>query len=273
MSKICNNCKTSNEDDYLFCKNCGTPLENGAYTQSQSDRYNYNNNYYTAYTDDFDGITAEEMSCFIGSNSQGIMPKFSRMQLSNSKLSWCWPLAILSLIFGTFGASFWFFYRKMYKWAVIMLCLAVTLLGIRTALIWPPLKAAVENNSNEILIAMMDENSSNSERAEAMTKALESFTSELQKSPGYALYNYLVRGEQVVSVILLGLFGLYLYKQHCIKKIGVYKQNNTYNEFYNRGIQNMGGVSAGMAVLGVIIYIALKNALVILAAIITNAII
>ena len=33
MKKICSECKTENEEQFLFCKNCGNPLEEESKTE------------------------------------------------------------------------------------------------------------------------------------------------------------------------------------------------------------------------------------------------
>ena len=150
--KICSECGTENESDYIYCKNCGTLLtsptkpaepapakaepEHEFIAQTAPEPkveqpsfqpappvYNTANGS-AGYTPDSspitDGIPQEELALFIGKKSAVIMPKFIKMEITNSKVSWCWPAAILGFLFGPMGAALWFFYRKMYKTGALL---------------------------------------------------------------------------------------------------------------------------------------------------------
>ena len=58
---------------------------------------------------------------------------------------------------------------------------------------------------------------------------------------------------------IYGIFGMYLYKKHSIKKITEYMQLNSHSEYYNYGIAAIGGTTIGMAVLMVIIWAVISN--------------
>ena len=129
--KICSECGTENENDYIYCKNCGalltaapkpetvpesTAQETVPKTEHSSFRpapapeaaapafkpvppvYNTENGN-TGYTQSGapapDGIPQEEIALFIGKKSVVIKPKFIKMEITNSKTSWCWPAALL----------------------------------------------------------------------------------------------------------------------------------------------------------------------------------
>ena len=105
MNKICKECKQENEPEYNYCKNCGNKLDSDVKIKEENTAQNIN---YSKYSNPFgdigvEEISAEELSLFIGKKSNDILPKFQKMELTNSKISWCWPVAILSLIFGPFA--------------------------------------------------------------------------------------------------------------------------------------------------------------------------
>ena len=108
--KICPDCGTENEKEYIYCKNCGTPLKSKPSAEEKpqatqfvsSDAVNgeqpkaerqapppYGSPYmpygYTDYT--VDGIPADEVMTFVGKKAADICPKFMRMELTKSKVS------------------------------------------------------------------------------------------------------------------------------------------------------------------------------------------
>ena len=123
-NKICSECGTENEEKFKFCKNCGKELEPQKFEQNDYNTTSNNQPYGQYGYNDFiipetEGIPNEEVATFVGRKAGKIIPKFAKMQATNSKISWCWPVAILSYFFGPVGAAFWYLYRKMYKMATI----------------------------------------------------------------------------------------------------------------------------------------------------------
>lgn len=254
MGKICKNCATVNDDKFCYCKNCGTPLDatekvnNGAgYTKSY---YNYSN----PVLEEIDGISTEEIGVFVGANKQKIIDKFSKMSITSSKLSWCWPAAILSLFFGFFGAAFWLFYRKMYKYGAIALTIAVIVLGINTAVTYQPTIEFFEQAANAFY-----ELKGTSPDFQSFSNLFGQALSHLSATRPMMLSNFLNEVATYAATTIYGLFGMYLYKKHTVKKIAEYRLVNKDSEYYSYGIKTIGGTSTGMAVLIVIITIALQN--------------
>jgi len=159
MKKICSECKTENEEQFLFCKNCGNPLEEESKTEepiikpvvenNSQPVYNVQNPYGVPVENLYEvkkqqnsfeepgsvsGIEKEEFTTFIGKNGDKIYSKFAKMEYSGSKISWCWPAAILQYTLGFLGGAIWFFYRKMYGLGIVVF-LITTLLGIPTFLL------------------------------------------------------------------------------------------------------------------------------------------
>lgn len=172
--KICHECGTENEQEYLYCKNCGADLnkteDNTANSQTQYTPPNYNSNYNqdksTAdafIVDSIDGIPMEQIGLYVGKKSDYYCRKFSRMELTMSKISWHWPAAVLGFLFGPFGSAIWCFYRKMYKVAFILVAIGILLSGITCALTYNDSTLALE----EIIKA------SRLESVEEMLEALE----------------------------------------------------------------------------------------------------
>lgn len=275
--KICSECGTENERDYTYCKNCGAPLVKaepeakpefigneaearsdtgsfdagaGAYTPPNG-APNYAGapyspyNTYTSYA--IDGVPAEDVAFFVGKKSAEIMPKFMKMEITRSKVSWCWPAAILGFIFGPLGAAIWFFYRKMYKIALILLAIG-TVLAFTTA--------ALTYNAGAQDISSIFESITEGD-ADALLDTFRSIESE--ETAATLLASGLNSIAGLATCVLAGLFGFYAYKNHCVRSIKGFIQNGIDQRYYRMGLASLGGVSGGMLAVGIISMIAIEN--------------
>ncbi len=252
----CPNCSTENEVEYIYCKNCGTQLkfdkepastENKQYSQTAPEQqpdfknksYSQSNGYDGI---DFNGITADEMTDYIGKNSNNILPKFAKMQITMSKISWCWPVAILSILLGPLGAAIWFFHRKMYKHATIL-----TVIG---ALITIIVSIFSPSYSEEVIEAL--ENALIASDIESVISIFSNIpTSEVIITYVVSLVEDIAN---LLTCIICGIYGYHWYKEHCISKIYEYRQLQTDARYYRFGLTSVGGTSGGMLALGIILY-------------------
>ncbi len=243
MNKICKECLTENEQEYAYCKNCGNKLEEKTKKEDNINIPPFNpNSTNTPFGDTgVEEISAEELSLFIGKKASNILPKFQKMELTNSKISWCWPVAVLSFFFGPFGAALWFFYRKMYKNALIFSVIGAAISIIVSLLTFNESNALFDNVTQAIL-------SGNFEYAITTFRNLDTF-----KTAFSILATTFQNLVEIATTIYTGIFGYNLYKKHCLEKIRVYKNSQTDNRFYKMGIAAIGGVSSGMLVLGLLI--------------------
>ena len=131
---ICAVCKTENEPDYKFCKNCGTPLNKtsegqfgGAqytpppnfggygYNTPHGNYYGYNATHYTDYSavePALDDVDTKKIQAYVGSAKQDyFMQLFIAMKRLGRKLFVSWPVAIMGTLLATPVAAAWFFYR------------------------------------------------------------------------------------------------------------------------------------------------------------------
>lgn len=257
-NRICQKCGTENEADYKFCKNCGfnlgeaEQLEEAAVNSSvkentTTDSSNFNGQstgyFYSGMT--IDGIPADEVAFFIGKKSNSIIPKMIKMEITRTKTSWCWPAAVLGFLFGPLGSALWFFYRKMYKIALILLAIGTVTTFFLTAF-YP------------------------AQNTETLEKALEAFL--LQGSGALAEYNINISALALAGVVsaienaihittgvLTGIFGFRYYKEHIVSKIRTFRQNIPDQRYYRVGIASIGGVSGGMLAVGIISLITINN--------------
>lgn len=245
-STFCSKCGTENEPAYEYCKNCGAPLMRNQggpqpphgmpYPFSQPQ--NGPDPSYSSYTSQ-DGIPTEDLAFFIGKKANDILPRFMRMEISGSKISWCWPAAVLSFLFGPIGAAFWFLYRKMLKPAILLFSLGF-LLSVLSALVTPKIDIDLSQGYYAAL--------------SSIPETLKSSTTLL-----YLIVSYLNRLLNLSCCVLTGLFGMYLYKKHCIATISAYRQSGIDMRFYKLGLASVGGTSAGFVVLGVFLYAVLSS--------------
>ena len=249
LSIYCKNCGTQNEEKFSYCKNCGTPL--------RATEENTKNSYNTADKIPFeiDGIPSSDYSYFIGNNQHKILDKFAKMSLTDSKLAWCWPAIILSLLFGFFGAAIWLFYRKMYRYGVIALAVGLFILGINTAITYQPALLLAEQLRQIIIEIMSDV--SHQTLDDTFKNALKTFVDSSQ----VGITSFISETANYFAAFYYGLFGMYLYKKHAYSKIKAYRAANSESDYYNYGLTSIGGTTVGMAVLAVIIYIAASNIL------------
>lgn len=274
--RICPECSTVNEPEYIYCKNCGfklaeepqrkaesysdfntpqretPPTDNfeGREPQGEQPPSAPNFNKYKApfVLDGIDGCSREEIFAFVGAKVGDIYPKFSKIELSRSKISWCWPPALLGLGFGPLGAAIWFFYRKMYKIAVIFVIIGIVLGGF-TAFLNRDTMLLDESKIEAIIEENISQNGVD----------FGGLISDFGENIGAESYiaSALTDVADIATGIIAGMLALYWYKRFIVDKIHGYRQCGIDPRYYNMGLAAVGGTSGGMAALGVaILYIA-----------------
>ena len=71
--------------------------------------------------------------------------------------------------------------------------------------------------------------------------------------------NVISSAADLVTCILTGLYGYYLYKEHCIKTINNFRMSISDRRYYTMGLASIGGVSGGMLAVGIICIIVVSN--------------
>ncbi|MBR7132743.1 MAG: DUF2628 domain-containing protein [Clostridia bacterium] len=259
---ICTECGTENEKEYTYCKNCGAPLniKSEATENAQPDSFSTLNTqnqtvsaptYSTAFkgytADSIDGVSREEFTLFIGRKAVDILPKLSKMELTHSKISWCWPAGILGFLFGPLGSALWFFYRKMYKNAFILAVIG-TVITVITSVMTVGISADTFDNIIEALM------SGNGEQVFNIFESLDTASLLLYMAAGFVS-----NLASILSGVLCGLFGYYFYKEYTVQKIQSFRTIQGDQRFYRLGLASIGGVSGGMLTLGIVILISVNN--------------
>lgn len=258
--RICHECKTENEKEYLYCKNCGADLSKSEDTYSEANSSyttsDFGGNYadQKSKVDDFiadniGGIPMEQIGLYVGKKSDYYCRKFSKMELTQSKISWHWPAAVLGLALGPFGSAIWCFYRKMYKVAFVLVAIGVLLAGITSAVTYDSATAAIEGIIN----------ASKSTSVEQMLEAIENIASNGGVSATVAEYINDFAG--TVTAIVMGMFANWFYRCSCVDRIRKYQQSGLDQRYYKLGLSAVGGTSGGMLAVGILIKITVENLL------------
>lgn len=274
--RICPECSTVNEPEYIYCKNCGLKLteepknetknysnfnsqeKSGPVTdnfegrrpqgESAAPAPDFTNAQGPFLLDGIDGCSRDEISAFVGAKAGVIYPKFSKMELSRSKISWCWPPALLGLGFGPLGAAIWFFYRKMYKIAAIFVAIGL-LLGGLTALLNRDTMLLDESKIEAIIEENISENGID----------FGGLITDFGENIGTESYiaTAITDIADMATGIIAGMLALYWYRRFITDRIHSYRQSGIDPRYYNMGLAAIGGTSGGMAALGIaIVYIA-----------------
>lgn len=277
---ICKSCGTENETKYEYCKNCGTPLikqnpqnytdpftgyapksnqawqSSNNYSQYQNynanpypppppppPTYSQNNVYGNTYVETIDGIPYGEVATFVGKKAHNYMPTFAKMEITNDKTAWHWPTAILSFFIGPIAASLWFFYRKMYKFAAILVVIG-TISLLASSLIAG--QSFDEVSSFDVVLGLSEESLANNEQLS--NTALR-----------FIIANLLTGCISLASTVICGIFTHGWYKKHIHNTILKYRASNIDMGYYYVGLMSKGGTSGGMLALGFVIMICAES--------------
>ena len=276
---FCSECGTENEGKYEYCKNCGTKLEKlteqvdvdpltgyppkteqqnnsetktyeapnySGYQQNANDSQQYNQANYVygnTYVENIDGIPYSEVASFVGKKATHYMPVFSKMEITGSKTAWHWPTALLSFFIGPLGTALWFFYRKMYKIAAVLVAIGIITTAASAIIIGP---VATNADIFDIIFNFTNE---------------ETLDSELLKEAAFRseIANLITGFISLVCAVVCGMFTHGWYKSHIHKSILKYRASNIDMRYYQMGLMSIGGTSGGMLALGLAIMFFAEN--------------
>ena len=238
MNHFCEECGTENGPEFKYCKNCGTRLvgeEKEASSVMGADG-----------EPEMPEIALPEMAIFAGKNGKKIAFKWSKMRFFGRKISWCWPVFLLTWFFGLAGAGFWFLYRRMYRFGVALLA-ASLLLGTFGSLV-----KAGNLKGDWTDISLCFEQSINSDTGNFDEEALLTGLEKIERSENVRrlnTYSDITNLINFVAAVLLGLYALFIYERFAQEKIRSYGRPLSEVE-----LSLAGGTSGGAAALGVILY-------------------
>ena len=170
-----------------------------------------------------DGVTAEEAKRFVAANTRRYIPKFALLNKSN-KASWNWAAFLFPCP--------WLLSRKMYKNGII-----VGLLNIIFSLFWFPFNQFLLNGGY-----------TQSSLSDPQT-VLEIFK---KVNPAVVVFAGVCLALSLALMIVVGIFGDYIYKNHTIDTI---KKMRSESEDMEYDYQRLGGLNPILFVIG---YMALQ---------------
>lgn len=242
-NKICNECNTVNESEYKYCKNCGALLPTDAEQKTETTyEYATYNNYNPFTTDEVEGVKTEDLVRFVRKNSDKIVPKMAIMAATGRKTSFCWPVFILTFLFGLCGAAFWFLYRRMYKWGIGLLVVSLLLSAGKSIL--------TVNTMEGFLTGYFDalENYTTTNDTERLQQDITSLLTS-DELLSITLVSNVFNALRMGMSILMALFSLHIYKNHAIGKIKSFGRPLTDVE-----LMLAGGTSGGALAVGIVLY-------------------
>ena len=248
----CIRCGSENLSEYKFCMNCGAVLP-------QKSKPDFNEPSDTAAATfnsadsaiDFDGVSATEMTAYVKTNANKILPKFYTMEKYKQKVSFCFPVFFLGLFFGLFGISMWCFYRKMKKLGLISLVLGAALFLADFIFNFNTTSQFIGGFAS--LMRDYLSNEAGFSGALAQT-AIENLIAQYDSSyiRIFSFINQYIGG--FVCPILIGMLGYHIYKTKAIKEIKALKDVCP-EELLLSEISLKGGTSKGLLAISIIIYL------------------
>ncbi|MBO4693887.1 MAG: hypothetical protein J5659_05825 [Clostridia bacterium] len=256
QNNICPECKTENEPEYRYCKNCGAPVfsERRGKTEPEHtvDTENPGNSGPIPDVTAIDGNPIDIVATFVGKNTDKIIPKFIKLEQRGVKTDWCWPPFIWGFFLGPIGVAIWFLYRKMYKPACLFGGIAVVLNYITAFL------KAFFKLGDEALGGL--DNYINSYIKSGIFDFNGLFAAVTDRN--FVLINFIntvTNAVNLASAILIGIFGIYMYKKHVAERILRYRPGTKDPTYFKIGLAASGGTSPGAAILGAIIISFVSN--------------
>ena len=248
----CIRCGAENQDDYKFCMNCGAVLPQKNETAVEKTSVVEDNSGKGLESAlDFDGVSAAEMTAYVNPNANKLLPKFYNMEKFGQKVSFCFPVFILGLIFGFFGISMWCFYRKMKKLGLISLVLGIFLILGDLILNFNTTSQLVGGYAALIKDLIANDGG----YSQALTQsAMENLLTQYDSSY-IRIFSFLSQYVGSLSCpVLMGMFGLHIYKNKAIKDIKALKDVCP-DEILLSQISAKGGTSMGLAAIPIIVHI------------------
>ena len=222
--KICISCATKNPSHFEYCKHCGAPLpvvDKVVWEEPVNIEH-----------PDFDEISYQEYSLFVGKNSDSVLSDFHAPHTR-----FCLPVLLSGMFFGFVGMSVWFFYRKLKKAGFVLLLIGFLLMGA---------EAFFNASLNKALVNLVSSLSFENTSPELWSLIFESYGQAYLEISSYISF---------IASFFVSAFALKLYKKESFKRILSIKES--YEQSPAIPLELMlklnGGVSVGLAFIPVIV--------------------
>lgn len=269
---ICPNCKTENDSEFTFCKNCGSNLVAPHQTPPQNN-YNDFSNEQVDSQQTIDGVTIENINEFVGKKNYSFVTKFQKMSMLGKKAGWNWAV----FLFGFFlNIPFvWFFHRKMKKIGAIILAISLAFSICNIAIFYSNFKEISDlsykyfeshqdqlidysnkiyennilNESNE-KIYLYDNPFQNKSEMEEFLKQ-NNLDAVVIKISIMQIILYILGLVHLIYIVLISIYANYWYKNHCIKTI----KDTEFKKINKQSvIQEKGGTANALAITSGILF-------------------
>ncbi len=246
---LCPRCGSENPKDSFYCSKCGCPLN---FTAQQN---TYQNTGQTASPFGFqsafdpmggvnpeedmgDGVTAGELSKFVGTSTPYFMRVFSRIKVfARSKFS----------LAGFLLGGWYLLYRKMYKLGAALTSVSLLLMIVETYIQYSPAY-------NELLTATQNASGATGYFA-AYTNAFVAFNSISEGSRNLLIIMGLCTILRIVMQVVIGINANRWYFNHCRSSVRKIKETESNP---SQAIESKGGVNAALAISMLAIYVAIN---------------
>lgn len=206
-----------------------------------------------------EGLPLDEISAFIGKNSDKYINKFVKIELTGSRLGWLWPPAILGFFFGPLGAALWLFYRKMPRLAAVFAAISVVFTSLQVSFLGTTLYDAILSNGYTEGYSSYTEDDAFSDDLPYFD--YEDYSTQLEGSTLYTLFESIGNILRLLSAFFCGIMGYYLYKRHTVRSIYRLRARNVDQRYYRFALSSAGGTSGGWLAFGIIVPIVISSLL------------
>ena len=237
-SLICPYCSSKNSASSKICSKCGAPLSQNKNIESP---YSNINAPFDAFKkinkdEDFNGVTAQDLSDYVGPNSFYYVPEFKNIKDFNST-----RFNFSAFLF----SGIWFLYRKQYKIGTIITVLMFILVISSTCieiLHNAPIIISLFKNAGIDLNSSYTLNSQNIQSLMLQIAPLPLFDKIMLILPS------IISFVKIIIMIICGIKANKLYFKHCVKSIKQIKNSDNLNITIANLIISKGGINKAIAI-------------------------
>ncbi|MBR2590020.1 MAG: DUF2628 domain-containing protein [Clostridia bacterium] len=153
--------------------------------------------------EEIDGYKAEDFALIVRSNGAKFMPLLKKLAQSKVKLSWSWPAFIFGYLY--------FFFRKLYKYGLIVILAQVLLLNVCNYALGDPVAQLSKIVNTQANTSITSDNMTQEE----YYKVIEASVQEAQDSGLGQKFSLMLVLSMLPVHILCGMLFYALYLKHC----------------------------------------------------------
>lgn len=235
---ICPYCSSKNPISSKICSKCGSPLSQNKNVKSSYQNINTPFSSFNKINKDenFNGVTAQNLSDYVGPNSFYYIPEFKNIKdFGSSRFNFS------AFLF----SGIWFLYRKQYKIGTIITILMFILIISSTCieiLHNAPIIISLLKNAGIDLNSSYTLNSQNMQNLMLQIAPLPIFDKIMLILPS------IISFVKIIIMIICGVNANKFYFKHCVKSIKQIKNSNNLNVTITNLIISKGGTNKAIAI-------------------------